>query len=133
LSDIFRAEVCPQLNTHQVQVQKRLLLNTDPKNQDFVLRELISRILSEARDASDVPGIKTSVAKKYRLHTIPRNSEIFSSATKVEKKLLRPFIQVKPSRTISGVAPVAVMTSPHSCPHGICLPCRGGPERNRRL
>ncbi|EHQ35826.1 tRNA uridine(34) 5-carboxymethylaminomethyl modification radical SAM/GNAT enzyme Elp3 [Methanoplanus limicola] len=103
-------------------------MNTDPKNQDFVLRELISRILSEARDSSDVPGIKTSVAKKYRLHTIPRNSEIFSSATEVEKELLRPFVQVKPSRTISGVAPVAVMTSPHSCPHGICLPCPGGPD-----
>lgn len=111
-----------------MQVQKRLLLNTDPKNQDFVLRELISRILSEAKDASDVPRIKASVAKKYRLHSVPRNSEIFVSATEDEKTLLRPIIQVKPSRTISGVAPVAVMTSPHPCPHGICLPCPGGPD-----
>ena len=35
---------------------------------------------------------------------------------------------VKPSRTLSGVAPVAVMTSPYPCPHGKCLPCPGGPD-----
>ena len=26
------------------------------------------------------------------------------------------------------MAPVAVMTSPAPCPHGICLPCPGGPD-----
>ncbi|MDD1706669.1 MAG: tRNA uridine(34) 5-carboxymethylaminomethyl modification radical SAM/GNAT enzyme Elp3, partial [Methanoregulaceae archaeon] len=35
---------------------------------------------------------------------------------------------VKPTRTLSGVAPVAVMTSPYPCPHGRCLPCPGGPD-----
>ena len=35
---------------------------------------------------------------------------------------------MKPTRTLSGVAPVAVMTSPSPCPHGKCLPCPGGPE-----
>ena len=30
-------------------------------------------------------------------------------------------------RTISGVAVVAVMTSPTECPHGRCIPCPGGP------
>jgi elongator complex protein 3 len=33
-------------------------------------------------------------------------------------------------RTISGVAIVAVMTSPESCPHGKCIPCPGGPDYN---
>jgi elongator complex protein 3 len=33
-------------------------------------------------------------------------------------------------RTISGVAVVAVMTSPAACPHGKCFPCPGGPEYN---
>ena len=31
-------------------------------------------------------------------------------------------------RTQSGVAPVAIMTKPHSCPHGSCLFCPGGPK-----
>jgi elongator complex protein 3 len=33
----------------------------------------------------------------------------------------------KPTRTISGVAVVAVMSYPFSCPHGKCLMCPGGP------
>lgn len=31
--------------------------------------------------------------------------------------------QVKPTRTISGVAPLAVMLPPRKCPHGACLYC----------
>ncbi|RLI62836.1 MAG: tRNA uridine(34) 5-carboxymethylaminomethyl modification radical SAM/GNAT enzyme Elp3, partial [Candidatus Asgardarchaeum californiense] len=30
----------------------------------------------------------------------------------------------------SGVAVVAIMTSPESCPHGQCIPCPGGPKNN---
>ena len=40
----------------------------------------------------------------------------------------RKILLVKPTRTLSGVAPVAVMTSPYPCPHGKCLPCPGGPD-----
>ncbi len=32
----------------------------------------------------------------------------------------------KPTRTLSGVAVIAAMTSPTRCPHGICVPCPGG-------
>ena len=35
----------------------------------------------------------------------------------------------KPSRTLSGVAIVAVMTAPARCPHGRCTYCPGGLER----
>jgi elongator complex protein 3 len=31
--------------------------------------------------------------------------------------------QIKPTRTISGVAPLAVMVPPKKCPHGVCLYC----------
>ncbi len=34
----------------------------------------------------------------------------------------------KPSRILSGVAPVAIMTKPYPCPHGKCIYCPGGPE-----
>ncbi|MBN2733987.1 MAG: tRNA uridine(34) 5-carboxymethylaminomethyl modification radical SAM/GNAT enzyme Elp3 [Methanomicrobiaceae archaeon] len=112
----------------QVPVLKRLPLKTNPADYHSILREIISRILSEAKTPSDVQKIKASVAKKYSLHSFPRNSDIFAAARKEEKEYLRSFVQVKPSRTISGVAPVAVMTSPHPCPHGICLPCPGGPD-----
>ncbi len=37
-------------------------------------------------------------------------------------------IRRKPSRTLSGVAIVAVMTAPAACPHGRCTYCPGGVE-----
>ncbi len=114
-----------------MRVLKRLPLKTNPADNHTILREIISRILSEAKTPADVQKIKASVAKKYSLNAFPRHSEIFSAALKEEKELLRSFVQVKPSRTISGVTPVAVMTSPHKCPHGICLPCPGGPENEQ--
>lgn len=36
----------------------------------------------------------------------------------------------KPVRTISGVAPVSIMTHPYRCPHGKCIFCPGGVEYN---
>lgn len=45
-----------------------------------------------------------------------------------ELRGLRLFRGVKkPTRTLSGVTVVAVMTRPHPCPHGRCLYCPGGP------
>lgn len=37
-------------------------------------------------------------------------------------------LRTKPSRSRSGVAVVAVMSSPAACPHGKCIFCPGGPE-----
>ena len=34
----------------------------------------------------------------------------------------------RPSRTLSGVTIVAVMSKPYPCPHGRCIYCPGGPE-----
>lgn len=37
-------------------------------------------------------------------------------------------LRTKPARSRSGVAVVAVMSSPAACPHGKCIFCPGGPE-----
>jgi elongator complex protein 3 len=93
------------------------------------LREIISRILhSKAVDANAVVAAKIEVCRKYRLHEVPKNSAILAAALPEEREAIRKILMVKPSRTLSGVAPIAVMTSPHPCPHGICLPCPGGPN-----
>ena len=90
------------------------------------LREIISRILSFGENA-DVQKIKLEVCREHSVN-MPKNSAVLAAATPGEHERLRPLLLVKPTRTISGVAPVAVMTSPHPCPHGKCLPCPGGPE-----
>ena len=95
--------------------------------------DIISRILSEKTLSKDkLHQLKITLCKKYNLKTIPSNSSILAHIPKDfsenDRKLLVSVLRKKPMRTISGVAIVAVMTSPEACPHGTCIPCPGGPE-----
>ena len=94
----------------------------------LALREIISRILSLPPGDSGIVNVKIEICRKYRLLSVPKNSAILAAATPDEREALRRVLLVKPTRTLSGVAPVAVMTSPYPCPHGKCLPCPGGPS-----
>lgn len=94
--------------------------------------DIIDGILKgDISSKEELHRLKIKVSKKYHLHHIPSNSEIIAniptSVSEVDKKRLIAVLQRKPMRTISGVAIVAVMTSPEPCPHGCCLPCPGGP------
>jgi elongator complex protein 3 len=92
-------------------------------------REIISRLLTiPPGDEATVRSAKIAVCRKYKLPEVPKNSAILAAALPEEHEALRRILMVKPSRTLSGVAPVAVMTSPYPCPHGKCLPCPGGPD-----
>ena len=93
------------------------------------LREIISRILARPPgDDAAVIALKIDICRKYGLSSVPKNSAILAAALPEERETIRRILLVKPSRTLSGVAPVAVMTSPYPCPHGKCLPCPGGPD-----
>lgn len=63
--------------------------------------------------------LKKKLVKKHRLAKIPSDAEIFLRT--------RVHLRSKPVRTISGVAPLALMTAPFACPHGKCIYCPGGP------
>lgn len=73
---------------------------------------------------------KVWLCKDYGLGTVPPNSEILKHVRLEERKKVVPFLQKKPMRTASGVAVVAVMTSPYPCPHGKCMYCPGGVDNN---
>ncbi len=63
--------------------------------------------------------LKIKLAKKYGMSKIPSDVEVFlKTGTR---------ITTKPMRTMSGVAPLALMTAPFACPHGKCVYCPGGP------
>ncbi|MCI4369363.1 MAG: tRNA uridine(34) 5-carboxymethylaminomethyl modification radical SAM/GNAT enzyme Elp3, partial [Thermoplasmata archaeon] len=59
---------------------------------------------------------------------IPSNVEWRSAVSEEERKGLEGSVARKPTRTLSGVAVVAVMTPPAACPHGRCSYCPGGVE-----
>jgi len=75
---------------------------------------------------------KIKLCKKYKIDIIPPDSEILARLpldfSDEDKEIAISLLRKKSMRTISGVAIVAVMTSPESCPHGLCIPCPGGPS-----
>ena len=68
----------------------------------------------ENKDRNDFDKIKIQIVKKYKLNKIPKNIDILIEDPKSNFKS-------KPIRTISGVAPIAIMTYPRRCNHGICI------------
>jgi len=89
--------------------------------------EIIDGILVGAITRENLQNIKIEVSKRFGLSLLLSNSQIYNAADPQKRKLLQEVLQRKPVRTASGVAVIAVMTSPHPCPHGRCVPCPGGP------
>ncbi len=97
------------------------------ENMRAACRELVELIASgDVSTQDELNKAKKSVSLAYRLSKLPRNSEILGSADEAERGMVLDVLQKRPVRTISGVAVVAVMTSPYKCPHGKCVPCPGG-------
>lgn len=89
--------------------------------------EVIAAVKSGAvTDRDQLQNLKLKLCKKHGLGTVPPNSEILAEVEPEDRKLLTPLLIKKPMRTMSGVAVVAVMTSPYDCPHGKCAYCPGG-------
>lgn len=80
----------------------------------------------------DVTKLVREVARNYKLSVMPRTVDIISCIPSEYQSLISS-LRVKPVRTASGVAVVAVMCIPHRCPHialtgNICVYCPGGPD-----
>ncbi|MCL7415166.1 MAG: tRNA uridine(34) 5-carboxymethylaminomethyl modification radical SAM/GNAT enzyme Elp3 [ANME-2 cluster archaeon] len=99
----------------------------------FVCRDLINGILQgDILSELDLNKEKKTASAKYHLNGLPGNSQILAHVLPNEYDMVIEILQRKPVRTISGVAVIAVMTSPAPCPHGTCLPCPGGPDSDYR-
>ncbi len=94
---------------------------------DSLSADLIAAVKTGAvRDRDSLQNLKLKLCKRYGLDGVPPNSDVLARVDPSDRDLLLPFLIKKPSRTVSGVAAVAVMTSPHDCPHGKCSYCPGG-------
>ena len=91
-------------------------------------RGIIEKILSgEIQSRDELDRAKRELSIELKMDKFIRNSEILKYAKNIEREKLLGLLQKKPTRTMSGVAVVAAMTRPHSCPHGKCKYCPGGP------
>lgn len=61
--------------------------------------------------------MKGEISRKYGLSTQPKLIDIIAAVPQSFKYILLPKLKVKPVRTASGIAVVAVMCKPHRCPH----------------
>jgi elongator complex protein 3 len=84
----------------------------------------------QAKSAMDVQRLKMELARVHQVDKIPSNAELLAEAPEAERARFLPLLRMKPMRTASGVAVVAVQTSPEWCPHGTCTFCPGGPVTN---
>ncbi len=87
----------------------------------------------KAKKEINLNGLKSRIARKFKLHTQPRLTDIIAAIPEEHKAALLPKLKAKPVRTASGIAVVAVMSKPHRCPHiamtgNICVYCPGGPD-----
>ncbi len=90
--------------------------------------EIYVEIADEIIAGGGVSKAKARVCKRHGLESFPRNADILGALPEVKRRLLLPVLLKKPVRTLSGVAVVAVMTSPAPCPHGRCAYCPTGED-----
>ncbi|RZN37893.1 MAG: tRNA uridine(34) 5-carboxymethylaminomethyl modification radical SAM/GNAT enzyme Elp3 [Methanosarcinales archaeon] len=103
-------------------------MNEIPRSFESACREILEQILHhEITTEKELNTEKKQVSARYKLSSLPKNADILTVCSADERALAVPILQRKPVRTVSGVAVVAVMTSPYPCPHGACIPCPGGP------
>jgi len=101
-------------------------------DRDKALLEIKEKLVAlEEPTRNILSQVKRSVSKKYHLKNFPKNSEILAICDDEEKQLLLPILMKRVVRTLSGVAIVAMMTRPWPCPHGKCIMCPGGPDKER--
>ena len=91
--------------------------------------DLIRMMLDgEVKDKDTLQRAKIELCRRYALPKVPANSETLALVDSRDLAKVKEILRRKPVRTLSGVAVVAVMTSPAPCPHGKCIFCPGGVE-----
>lgn len=78
------------------------------------------------RDKDGLHRLKQALAREHGV--LPRDSDLIAALPPDVAGRHMALLRKKPMRTGSGVAVVAVMSSPAACPHGKCIYCPGGPE-----
>ncbi|PTD93701.1 tRNA uridine(34) 5-carboxymethylaminomethyl modification radical SAM/GNAT enzyme Elp3 [archaeon SCG-AAA382B04] len=90
-------------------------------------KELAKKTQKKNINKEELEELKREVCREKNLDRFPSNSEILEY---VEDEETINELKLKPTRSISGVHVIAVMTSPKECPHGRCVPCPGGPKNS---
>ncbi len=84
--------------------------------------------LPQIRTRDELNKLKARLGHEYGLSHVPRTLELFCYLGRDSMKKYGAVMMSKPMRTLSGVAPLAVMCKPFPCPvQAQCTFCPGGP------
>ena len=86
----------------------------------IIINKIINGKISTRRE---LEVEKRQLCRELKLSKFMSNADILNFANTDEKEIVSEILKKKPTRTMSGVAIVAVMCHPHKCPHGRCLYC----------
>ena len=86
----------------------------------IIIDDIINGKISTRRD---LEVEKRQLCRDLKLSRFMSNADILEFAKPEEKDFVSGILKKKPTRTMSGVAIVAVMCHPHKCPHGRCFYC----------
>jgi len=98
-----------------------------------ILEELKKKDVKTQRQLNQIKlRILNKCKTNGKIKQIPKNADIYFAASEEDRKKFKELLSLKPVRTISGVAPIALMSEPYPCPHtmkgiGPCTYCPGGP------
>ncbi|MFA5141636.1 MAG: tRNA uridine(34) 5-carboxymethylaminomethyl modification radical SAM/GNAT enzyme Elp3 [Candidatus Woesearchaeota archaeon] len=84
--------------------------------------EIIKTLKASKIAKIDMTNLKNNLAKKFSIKVIPTDTEVLMNAAVSDIHKLG-ILQNKPTRTMSGVSVIAVMSKPYKCPHGACIMC----------
>ena len=86
----------------------------------IIIDDILEGKISTRRD---LEVEKRQLCRDLKLSRFMSNADILEYAKPEEKEIVSAILKKKPTRTMSGVAIVAVMCHPHKCPHGRCFYC----------
>jgi elongator complex protein 3 len=94
----------------------------------FVARIGQELLAGAVRSKEDLHRAKQAAARATGLRDLPTDPDLGRLLPVDVSARFAALLRAKPMRSQSGIAVVAVMSSPASCPHGKCTFCPGGPE-----
>ena len=92
------------------------------------VEEYVRESIKYVNSRDELEKLRLHVTKTFHLKKVISNTDILLMLKEEEREKYGELLVRKPTRTLSGVSVVAIMTSPHSCPHGRCTYCPGGVE-----
>ncbi|HIH09315.1 MAG TPA: tRNA uridine(34) 5-carboxymethylaminomethyl modification radical SAM/GNAT enzyme Elp3 [Candidatus Diapherotrites archaeon] len=99
----------------------------DEKTKEYCRQVLAEIRKGKIKGREGLEKLKLQAGKRLGIGRLPSNPDILMQAGKISPQAAK-LLSIKPLRTLSGVAPVAIMARPQGCPHGKCIYCPGGPN-----